>query len=224
VQKLSTKQQQILDFVREYHADRSYMPSVREIQSACEISSTSVVDYNLRLLEKQGYVRRSPDISRGLELVGIAAEPRSRAAEHHSEIEFIEVPVIGTIAAGLPIPVPEAEGWSAEDSEKLTLPPELTPRHAENLFALRVKGYSMIDALITDGDIVILRPAQEASNGDMVAAWLPLEETATLKRFYLEGDQVRLQPENAQMEPIMVPADQVQVHGRVIGVVRRIAG
>ena len=217
MQKLSPKQQDIISFVTWYHEEHSYMPSVREIQLACKISSTSVVDYNLRILEREGVVRRSPDISRGLELVG-AASPERR------EAEFIEVPVIGTIAAGSPIPVPEADGWPSEDRETLTLPPELAPRRTENLYALRVKGYSMIDALITDGDIVVLRAGHEANNGDMVAAWLPLEEEATLKRFYLEGDNVRLQPENVQMDPIILPADRVQVHGRVVGVIRRFAG
>lgn len=214
--KLNDRQQQMLDFIREYHLDRSYMPSVREIQMACGLSSTSVVDYNLRILEREGYVRRSPDISRGLELVGPAALDDRRDAE------TVEVPVLGTIAAGLPIPVPESQGWRSEGSETVTLPLDMfSHRAAEALFALRVQGLSMIDALITDGDIVVLTPTSQARNGDMVAAWLPLEEEATLKRFYLEGENVRLQPENATMAPIIVPADKVQVHGRVVGVIRR---
>lgn len=210
---LNPRQQEILEFVREYHLDRSYMPSVREIQAACDISSTSVVDYNLRILEREGFVRRSPDISRGLELVG--------TEEKQPQIEIFQIPVLGSIAAGEPIPVPESEGWRSEGSETITLPPELATRNPDDLFALRVKGYSMIDALITDGDIVVLTPTSQARNGDMIAAWLPLEETATLKRFFLEGDQVRLQPENKQMDPIIVPASNVQVHGRVVGVIRR---
>jgi repressor LexA len=216
VATLNTRQQEILDFVREYHLDRSYMPSVREIQAACEISSTSVVDYNLRILEREGFVRRSPDISRGLELVGVGI-----AEDKQPQPEIFQIPVVGSIAAGEPIPVPESEGWRSEGSETITLPPELATRNPEDLFALRVRGYSMIDALITDGDVVVLTPTSQARNGDMIAAWLPLEETATLKRFFLEGDQVRLQPENKQMDPIIVPADSVQVHGRVVGVIRR---
>ena len=214
--KLNDRQQQMLDFIRDYHLDRSYMPSVREIQIGCALSSTSVVDYNLRILEREGYVRRSPDISRGLELVG-------EEAEQARDIEVFEIPVVGTIAAGLPIPVPESEGWRSEGSETVTISPDLfASRAAEALFALRVQGQSMIDALITDGDIVVLEPTRQARNGDMVAAWLPLEEEATLKRFYLEGENVRLQPENQSMAPIIVPADRVQVHGRVVGVIRRI--
>ena len=206
--------ERILDFLREYHADRSYMPSIREIQAGCGISSTSVVDYNLRILERDGYIRRSPDISRAIELVNDAGPQL---------IEATFVPIYGTIAAGEPIPVPEAGAYHDADRETVALPPELTPRNTDNLFALRVKGYSMIDALITDGDIVVLRPAAQAANGEMVAAWLPLEEEATLKHFYLEGDHVRLMPANTTMEPIIVPADQVQVHGRVVAVMRRVA-
>ena len=211
---LSTRQEQILAFVRGYHADHSYMPSVREIQAACDISSTSVVDYNLRLLERDGYVRRAPDISRGLELVG--------AEERSTRVEIVSVPVIGSIAAGAPIPVPEAGAWASEDAETVSLPPELTPRRSEGIYALRVKGHSMIDALIDDGDLVVLRPTADVRDGDLVAAWLKLEEEATLKRFYREGALVRLQPANVQMEPIIVPADNVEVHGKVVAVIRRL--
>jgi repressor LexA len=207
----------MLDFIREYHLDRSYMPAVRDIQAACGISSTSVVDYNMRILEREGYVKRSPDISRGLELVG-----EEHAAGGPRDVELFAIPLLGSIAAGEPIPVPEAGESRSEDSETVTLPAEMTPRNVEECYALRVKGYSMIDALITDGDVVVLRPTIDPRNGDLVAAWLPLEETATLKRFFLEGDQVRLQPENPELEPIIVPAENVQIHGRVVGVIRRL--
>ncbi len=211
---ISPRQQQILDFLREYRTDRSYMPSIREIQLACSISSTSVVDYNLRLLERDGYIHRSPDISRAIELVG------------ESEADLVEVarvPVLGAIAAGESIPVPEAAAYASGDHESFALPPELTPRDPENLYALRVKGYSMIDACVTDGDIVVLRHARDAHNGEMVAAWLSMQEEATLKHFYLEGDNVRLMPANPAMEPIIVPADSVQVHGKVVAIMRKVA-
>ncbi len=211
---ISTRQQQILDFLREYHTDRSYMPSIREIQLACGISSTSVVDYNLRLLERDGYIRRDPDISRAIELVGESAPDL---------VEVARIPVLGAIAAGEPIPVPEVGAYADDDRDALALPPELTPRDPDNLYALRVKGYSMIDAFVTDGDIVVLRHTRDARNGDMVAAWLPMQEEATLKHFYLEGENVRLMPANPAMEPIIVPADSVQVHGKVIAVMRKVA-
>ncbi len=208
---LSPRQQLILEFIRSYRADHSYMPSVREIQAACGISSTSVVDYNVRILEREGYLHRSPDISRGLELVG---------GEPGRGVEVVAVPLIGAIAAGAPIPVPEATAWRDEDAETVSLPPELTPRRPEQLYALRVKGHSMIDALIDDGDVVVLRPTADVRDGDMVAAWLKLEEEATLKRIYREGDRIRLQPANVQMDPIVVPAENVEVHGKVVAVIR----
>ncbi|MEX2599574.1 MAG: transcriptional repressor LexA [Dehalococcoidia bacterium] len=212
--KISARQQQILGFLREYKAEHGYAPSLRDIQIACGISSTSVVDYNLRLLQREGLIRRSPDISRAIDIV--ADEPASTGG-----VEVVSIPVIGSIAAGMPIPVPEAEHWLSEDTETVSLPPELTPRLSEKLYALRVKGYSMIDALIADGDVVVLRPTSDARDGEMVAAWLRLEEEATLKRIYREGKYVRLQPANVQMAPIMVAADNVEVHGKVVAVIRR---
>ena len=211
--KLSSRQEQILDFLCAYHADRSYMPSVREIQTACGISSTSVVDYNLRLLERDGYIRRSPDISRAIELVSEIVV---------DVVEVTRVPILGANEAGQPLAVPEADAYALGNHEAINLPPDLTPKDPEDLYALRVKGDSMIDALITDGDIVVLRSTNEARNGDMVAAWLPLEESATLYHFYLKGDYVHLVPANTQMEPIIVPASDVQVHGRVVAVKRRV--
>ncbi len=209
---LRPRQQQILDFIRAYRDDHSYMPSVREIQAACSISSTSVVDYNVRILEREGYLHRSPDISRGLELVG---------GEPDNAVELISVPIIGAIAAGSPMPVPEAAQWAAEDVETVSLPPELTPRQTEGLYALRVKGYSMIDALIDDGDLVVMEQTSNVENGRMAAVRLKLENETTLKRIYREGDRIRLQPANVQMEPIVVPADNVEVHGKVVAVIRR---
>lgn len=212
--KLSLRQTEILAFIRAYHAEHQYMPSVREIQAACDISSTSVVDYNLRILQREGVVRRAPDISRGLELTDEPAPARGP--------DVVSVPVIGSIAAGAPLPVVTEDMRQAEWAETIGLPPEMTPRDPDSLFALRVKGTSMIDALIDDGDVVVLRATRDARNGDLVAAWLPADEETTLKRFYREGDNVRLQPANSQMDPIVVSAEAVEVHGRVVAVFRNL--
>jgi len=206
--RLSTRQEQILGFTRTYRREHGYAPSVRDIQMGCSISSTSVVDYNLRILQREGYVRRSPDVSRGLEVVGDEAGT-----------PLVTVPLLGYIAAGAPLPVPTDD---REASETVTLSPEMSPRRTEGLFALRVRGLSMVDALIDDGDVVVLRSATEVSNGDMVAAWLKLEREATLKRFYLEGNQVRLQPASPHFEPIVTPAANVEVHGKVVCVIRHL--
>lgn len=210
MKELSAKQRRILEFIQGFIDEHDYPPSIRQIQEACDISSTSVVDYNLRILEKQGYIRRDREVSRAIELL----EPGGRRPR------VIPVPIIGTIAAGQPIPVPTADTWRGYDAEEtLEVSPDMVGGR-ENIYALRVKGSSMIDALVNDGDIVIMEAATSARDGDMVAAWLKREQEATLKRFYREGSQVRLQPANETMQPIRTDADNVEVQGRVIGAVR----
>ena len=210
MKELSAKQRRILEFIQGFIDEHDYPPSIRQIQEACDISSTSVVDYNLRILEKQGYIRRDREVSRAIELL----EPGGRRPR------VVPVPIIGTIAAGQPIPVPSADTWRSFDTEEtLEVSPDMVGGR-ENIYALRVKGNSMIDALVNDGDIVIMEAASNARDGDMVAAWLKREQEATLKRFYREGSQVRLQPANETMQPIRTDADNVEVQGRVIGAVR----
>jgi repressor LexA len=199
---LSTKQQKILDFLRRFIREKDYPPSIRDIQEACGISSTSVVDYNLKALERMGYIHRDREVSRAIELLnGSGRRPR-----------MISIPVVGQIAAGQPIPVPEA---SVDYSETVEIAEEMA-RGKENIYALRVKGTSMIDALVNDGDIIILEQAGSPENGEMVAAWLKSEQEATLKRFYREGDRVRLQPANEAMEPIYTDADNIEIQGKVL--------
>jgi len=206
MKELSGKQQRILDFIRTFIDDHDYPPSIRQIQEACDISSTSVVDYNLRALEKSGHIRRDREVSRAIEVLHGTGK-RSRV---------IAVPIIGTIAAGQPIPVPAADTWRGYDqSDTIDVTPEMVGNH-ENVYALRVKGDSMIDALVNDGDIVLLQSASSAQNGEMVAAWLKSEQEATLKKFYQEGDHVRLQPANQTMAPIVTETSNVEVQGKVI--------
>jgi repressor LexA len=188
--------------LRDFIDDHDYPPSIRQIQDACEISSTSVVDYNLRALEKAGYIRRDREISRGIELVG--KRPR-----------VVAVPIIGTIAAGQPIPVPSADTWRADESETIYVTPDKVANR-EDVFALRVKGDSMIDDQVNDGDIVVIERAQTARDSETVAAWLKNEQEVTLKRFYREGDRVRLQPANPTMGPIYTDADNVEIQGKLV--------
>jgi repressor LexA len=152
-------------------------------------------------------------VSRAIELL----EPGGRRPR------VVPVPIIGTIAAGEPIPVPTADTWQALDpDDTLEVTPDMVSGH-ENVYALRVKGNSMIDALVNDGDIVIMESASTAQDGDMVAAWLKREQEATLKHFYREGPRVRLQPANQAMQPIYTEADNVEVQGRVIGAIRALS-
>ena len=210
--KLSPRRQRILEFINEFIQENGIPPTVRDIQRACDVSSTSVVDYNLRLLERDGYLNRRPDVARGIELLDDEGQPVSNSPK---------VPIVGSIAAGLPLPVFSTEdSASSREFDTIEVSPDLTRRYGA-LFALSVKGTSMIDALIDDGDIVVIQPGQHANNGDMVVAWLKTNEEATLKKFYLEGDQVRLQPANSQMEPIYCSAADVEVKGKVVSVIRK---
>jgi repressor LexA len=207
MKELSGKQKKIFDYISEFIDSHDYPPSIRQIQEACGISSTSVVDYNLRILEKSGYIKRDREVSRAIEVTH-GGMKRGRIAS---------VPIIGTIAAGQPIPVPSADNVDANDT--IDVAPDLVGGR-DNVYALRVKGTSMIDALVNDGDVVIMEATSNAKQGEMVAAWLEKEQEATLKRFYREGDRVRLQPANSTMEPIYTDASNVTVQGRVIAAVR----
>ena len=129
------------------------------------------------------------------------------------------MPVLGSIAAGEPLNIPPSDTWHTLEEDNVDLPAFLTKGKAE-VFAVRVKGDSMIDALIGDGDLVLMEPLDSPETGDMVAAWLSDRQEVTLKHFYMENGTVRLQPANGTMEPIIVPADKVKVQGRVVGVVR----
>ena len=209
--KLSPRQQRMLEFIREFMDDRHYPPTVRDIQGGCDISSTSVVDYNLHILERERYLKREPDVSRGIELLD--------GGVRRSRRDVVQVPVLANIAAGDPLPIPPSDSWREQALEVIDLPTSVV-KGKPNVFGLRVKGLSMIDAYVADGDLVLLEPVPQPENGDMVAAWLDDDNSVTLKRFFLEGDTVRLQPENSSMEPIRVPAENVAVRGRVVGVIR----
>jgi repressor LexA len=210
--KLSVRQQGMLKFVQEFMAENSLPPTVRDIQKACNISSTSVVDYNLRILQREGFLRRRPEVARGIELL----DRKGRAAGF-----LPQVPVLGYIAAGEPLPGPSNEGWTEEPLETIEVPRYLADSK-KNLYALRVKGTSMIDALIDDGDLVLVQPTRDVKNGDMVVAWLKLEQEATLKRIYREGSQIRLQPANNKMKPIYTDASNVETRGKVVAVLRTV--
>jgi repressor LexA len=206
--KLSERQKNILKYIEDYVDERGYPPSIREIGDKVGISSTSVVDYNLRVLEREGRIRRDREVSRGLELVGNARSQRM------AQPRVLRIPVVGRIAAGFPIEAIE------DPDDVIELPADSVP---SNCFALRVQGTSMIEDHIDDGDLVVVRPQQSVDNGDIAVA-IVNDDTenggATLKRFYLEGDTVRLQPRNPSMQPIMVPAEQVQVRGKVVKLLR----
>ena len=208
---LSPKQRNIIDFVKHFWIDKSYPPTVRDILNGCNISSTSVVDYNLDILEREGYIKRHPGISRGIELI----------SESSARLQTLKVPVIGQIAAGEPIPVPAPDTWDVTaSSETMDIPEDMT-KGKSDIYALKVKGQSMIDALINDGDTVLMQHVNVVENGEMAAVWLKAEKEVTLKKLYREKGRIRLQPANSQMEPIYAEPDNVEVQGKVIAVIRQ---
>ncbi len=220
---LSPRQQQILEMIREFSAEFGYPPTIRQIGESVGISSTSVVSYNLSVLQRRGYLSRDRDVSRGLRLVEEEAAVTAGPAEMDYTVpagHWAVIPILGVIAAGSPIPVPDNDFTS---TERLTLPMDML-KDPEGVYALQVRGTSMIDALINDGDIVIMHHQSEAENGDMVAAWLKDEKSTTLKHFFWEKGRslVRLQPANPLMEPIYVRPGNLEIQGKVIAVIRQL--
>ena len=213
---LSARQDRILRFIRDFFADHSRPPTIREIGRAVGISSTSVVNYNLNILQDKGFIRRDHEVSRGVRLVEKAATVPAGTLEGL----VLRVPLLGRIMAGEPVPGPDSSPMGVEESIALTRDIVQEPGP---IYALQVKGDSMIDALIHDGDIVIMKPQAEARNGDLVAAWLKAEKETTLKRFYWEDrGKVRLQPANPTMKPIYVEASNLEIQGKVIAVIRQV--
>ncbi len=209
------RRQRILDCIAGTVEERGYPPSVREIADAVGLASTSAVHHHLIALERDGLLERGTHASRALRVT----RPRDRAADPAKvtpfrmpvERETLTLPVLGEIAAGQPI-----EAY-AEASETLEVPRSMEAR--EDSYVLRVRGKSMIDALIDDGDFVIVQPQATARDGDIVVALLE-DNGVTLKRYFREKDRIRLQPANAEMEPIY--ATEVQIQGKVVGVIRRL--
>ena len=210
---LTQRHQKILEYLGD-RLSKGYPPSIREIGEATDISSTSVVTYYLKQLEEWGYIERDAKFSRALRLSGPAP---------HS---LFKVPILGPIAAGLPIQVPApGETYIGDEIDGVDVARSLLPmgEKGTELFALKVKGDSMIDAMVNDGDIVIMKSAQQANNGDMVAVWLPARDETTLKYFYKEKDQYRLQPANPTMGPIFIKkSEPLEIKGKVVMVIRSV--
>lgn len=218
--KLSERQRKILNFIEDFINNNGYPPTIREIGGAVNIGSTSVVNYNLNKLVREGFLERSQKVSRGLQLVreddtAQTAQAKVRAV---MDADVIQIPHLGQIVASRPV---EFFGMHVDDDEVVEVPISLLGKvPPDQVYALNVSGNSMIDAMVGDGDVVILRKQQTAENGDMVAVWLNDSNETTLKYFYHEGARIRLQPANPEMDPIFVDASHVEVQGRVLAVMR----
>lgn len=219
-EELSTRQRNMLRFMYKYTRDRGFPPSIREIGEECDIGSTSVVNYNLNKLVDAGYLERSGKVSRGLRIIGAipGVSPARRIVPVNA---FQRVALVGRIAAGEPISLPEDIAHHIDDDDYIEVPPQFLRGFGESeVFALTVRGDSMIDSMIQDGDIVVLRRQNTADNGDMVAAWLPEDSETTLKHFYREANAIRLQPANQAYEPIVVHPANCEIKGKVLSVMR----
>ncbi len=200
---LTSKQQAILNFIEDFVATRHYPPTYEEIRAGLGLSTKSLVDYHLTALEEAGYIRRDRLTPRGLRL---------------ANGESFQVPLVGSIGASLP-----ATFYTDLATEALVLTRDIVPEQ-DGLFALKVRGTSMIDAMVNDGDIVVMKRQSEARNGDMVAARLVDRDETTLKYFYHdEPNRVRLQPANPTLGPIFTQPSNVEIQGRVVAVIRRVS-
>ena len=219
---LGERHKKILKFLEKFQIENGFPPSIREIGENTDISSTSVVNYYLNQLEELHYIERESNVSRGIRLVKTFEGKLFSAVQKITDM--FSVPVVGRIVAGEPVPVPASDFNYFNQEDAVDIARSLLPvrQKTESLFALQVQGDSMIDAMVNDGDIVIMQPITQAKNGEMVAVWLSDRDETTLKYFFAEEGRIRLQPANPLMKPIIVedPAT-VSVQGKVVLVIRR---
>lgn len=227
---LSTRQENILQYIHAYMEEQGRPPTIREIGKNCTISSTSVVNYNLNKLRDRGYISRDAEVSRGLRLteqaerfLGVVKEKVDAAVDATAAAldSIIRIPLKGAIIAGGPVET--FDDAYEEDEDQIEIGSNLLPGRGKQMFALKVTGDSMIDALITENDIVIMEAADMSTvrNGDMVAATIEPDNETTLKFFHLEKGQVCLKPANPNYEPLYVDASKVRVQGKVMMVLRQ---
>jgi repressor LexA len=200
VQPLTKRQREILDFLNEFIQGHGYAPSLEEVGRRFGLSSLATVHKHLTNLQDKGFIRRAWNRSRSVELVPTRVGSRA-----------LDLPLLGNVAAGVPIE-------AVVSAETVSVPEDLVGKR--ETYALRVRGDSMIDEQIRDGDIVIIEDRKTAENGEMVIALLQNADV-TLKKFYRDNGRIRLQPANENVEPILVDADQVQIQGVIVGIMRR---
>jgi repressor LexA len=224
-QGLSDRHKKILEVLEDYQINVGYPPSIREIGKEAEISSTSVVNYYLDQLEDEGYIERDRKVSRGMRLIKDVTGKLIDAVEESVE-NMIRIPMAGRIGAGIVIQPPDSDFplYAAEEGIEVARSMLSERDTAEGLYALEVQGNSMIDAMVDDGDIVIMKPTEQAQNGEMVAIRVQDSDETTLKYFYRENGHVRLQPANPTMEPIIIKdPSTIQVQGKVVMVIRQMS-
>ncbi len=210
--KLTKRQQEILDFIGKYINQNHFPPSIRDIASHFSLASAGGVHKHLNNLRKKGVLTFENNISRSIHILSDADTSKSVRSTQKANIRVFELPLMGKVAAGQPI-------QHFLENETIEIPESMI-RHPEESFVLEVQGDSMIEECICNGDYVIVEHRNYADNGDMVIAMIN-HEKATLKKYFHEGNRIRLQPANFAMDPIYVDPQSVSIHGRVIGVLRK---
>ncbi len=232
---LSDRHRKIMEFLTTFVEKNSYSPSIRQIGESIGVKSTSLVDYYLNYLEQEGYIARDGRVSRSIRVFkpvySESGGPSLNPDILHGQgtiaslSDLLRIPVFGRIVASEPLPMPPSDMAYFDSESSVEIARSLLPAKEKisELFALEVDGDSMIDAMVNDGDIVVMKHAVDATNGDMVAVWLDDENSTTLKYFYRENNRVRLQPANPSMKPILIdnPAS-LRIMGKVVMVIRQV--
>lgn len=228
---LSERHRKIMEFLTSFQEKNGYAPSIREIGQNIGVKSTSLIDYYLRQLEEKGFINRNDRISRSIRVLEPAYASFAgqvvrvvRNASNRAN-DLVSIPVWGRIVAGKPAPMPENDGPFFDTETSVEIARSLLPSRdkLDDLFALEVQGESMIDAMVNDGDIIIMKRTQEANNGEMVAIWLDDRNETTLKYFYREKDRIRLQPANPTMKPIYIDRSRpLSIRGKVVMIIRQV--
>jgi repressor LexA len=224
-----------MEFLTTFVEKNSYSPSIRQIGESIGVKSTSLVDYYLNYLEQEGYIARDGRVSRSIrvfkpvyaEFGGPSLNPEILHGQNPVTIinDLLRIPIFGRIVASAPLPMPPSDMAYFDPESSVEIARSLLPAKEKisELFALEVDGDSMIDAMVNDGDIVVMKQAQDAVNGDMVAVWLDDENATTLKYFYRENNRVRLQPANPSMRPILIDnPSTLRIMGKVVMVIRQV--
>ena len=228
---MGDRHRKIMRFLFKFQDESGYSPSIRQIGEAIGVKSTSLVDYYLKQLEEMGKIERDAHVSRSIRLLDDVSIGSTLADSVRETVqkasEMFSIPIAGRIVASAPIPIPSSDVGYYDPESRVDIARSLLPakEKLDDLFALEVEGDSMIDAMINSGDLVIMRQAKEARNGEMVAVWLDDNDETTLKYFYQEGKRVRLQPANPTMDPIYIDhPENLRIMGKVVMVIRQIQG
>lgn len=230
---LSDRHRKIMEYLTEFIDEFGYSPSIREIGDAINVKSTSLVDYYLNQLEDREYISREGRISRSIRVMkpmrsagkAISTKVRDTARAVGNAVDsLVSIPIRGRIVASSPLPMPTSDFNYFDPESGVEIARSLLParERVSDLFALEVQGDSMIDAMVNDGDLIIIRPSSQALNGEMVAVWLDDKDETTLKYFYKEKNRVRLQPANPTMDAIYVDnPEALRIMGKVVMVIRQ---